>query len=133
MRIILLWALLVLLVACSPQSNPPTDTTSRAGKGGSPGQTCSCDDYPFPKACESQCERAEVLVTSLSPDKRTAFVSIEHNGAVQNTSIPASKLPAAVPGSKFTTLLKKNPAAPLNSQIVRFVPLQKVKIPTPAH
>jgi hypothetical protein len=122
-RIVLL---AVLLSACGPKSNDGAKSSTATGKPLPVTQTCSCDTYPFPNNCATECEKVELVVTSLSPDKQTAFVTVEKNGAAQKISVPASRLPGAVPGKSFTTLVKKNPAAPENPNIVRFLTPEKL-------
>lgn len=85
---------------------------------------CTCDEFPFPSACESQCESSLATVKSVDPKNHTAVVEIRQGSQTEEKTISLAELPVSqVPekGSQFRVLAKKDATAPKNPRIVRFV------------
>jgi hypothetical protein len=114
------------LGACSnsdpkPVKEPVTEVTPVTSTEAD--NTCSCDQFPFPKACASKCEAQETVIQSVNTADKTAVVQIQKAGATVNETVALSSLPHDLPvekGASFTALSKKDLADPAKSRIVAF-------------
>jgi len=85
--------------------------------------SCACDEFPFPAACQSECESGVATVQSVDLQNHTAKLEIRRGDRIEEKTISLAELPAAkIPekGTQFRVLSKKNPA--LNKpSVVRYI------------
>jgi hypothetical protein len=118
----------------------PTQNTPVAGPGNPnpqpANQACPCDEFPFPKPCESECETGDATIESVNTQTRTAEVKIVRGARSTNQTVPLRELPAGIPaekGANFTALFQKSAASTQNLRIIRFIkPGSDLKAPPPA-
>ena len=127
------WILLALtLTGCN---TAVTNTGTATGQQNSP--ACACDEYPFPKACESACDTGDVTIESVNAQTRTAEVKIVRGAQSTNQTVPLGQLPAGIPaekGAKFTALFQKSAASTQILRIIRIIkPVSDLKIAPPVH
>ena len=118
--------LLTLSCACKNSGPSPADPTATETAPAIPAaasDTCSCDQFPFPKACASKCEAEETVIKSVNLQDNTAVVQIQKSGQTVNETVALKSLPSGEPikaGASFTALSKKDTADPAKSRIVAF-------------
>jgi hypothetical protein len=131
--------LVLTLTGCnwfsSPKNPPVTSTGTATAQPTNP--ACACDEFPFPKACESACETGDVTIESVDAQTRTAEVKIVRGAHSTNQTVPLGQLPAGIAaekGANFTALFQKSAASTQNLRIIRLIkPVSDLKIPPPAH
>ena len=125
-------AMVLFLAACTghtPVGATGADKPPDSGGSKTPiSANCTCDEFPFPQACKSTCEVAETTIESVNLKEQTATVTIHRGANMERKTIALSALPPGQPverGARFTTLFKKDVAAPSNPRIVRFTRVVK--------
>lgn len=116
-KVACLCVLLLPLGACGPNPGPsPGDSVVQPVS-----ETCTCEEFPFPAACKTQCDVGEAVVESVNMKERTAVITVHRGAETQQKTVPLSSFSAPVEkGATFTTLFKKETSAPGNPRIVRF-------------
>jgi hypothetical protein len=96
-----------------------------------PPKPCTCDNYPVPSGCESECPFVAATVKAINPANGTATIEINRNGALEQKQVRLSQLPpTARPGARINALLKVDLKTG-QSTVQRFIP--EVRTPQPAH
>jgi hypothetical protein len=116
--------------ACSSNPSPGGQTTTETDPAipGAASDACSCDQFPFPKACASKCEAEESVIKSVNLKNDTAVVQLQKSGVTVNETVALKSLPASEPiqeGARFTALSKKDTVDPAKSRIVAFTKIAK--------
>jgi hypothetical protein len=89
-----------------------------------PESACTCEQFPFASACESQCDSALATVEAVDPKKNEVTVRIQRGPQTEVKTIPLAELPIhQLPekGAQFRLLSKKDAKAPQNPRITRII------------